>query len=203
MLTDAADEPIATVTPNTAPTDIVMTGGTVAENATPGTVAASLSAVDADPGDTFTFSLVGGDTSLFEIQGDKVVVKSGASLDFETAQSHSLTVEVQDSAGNVYSEQIAIGVTDVVETMTGTNAADTLTGGVGDDVLEGHGGNDMLIGGDGNDTLIGGTGADYLLGGAGDDTMQFGSDAAWSSRYAAYNDTTRGPRQPRRQRPQL
>ena len=43
-----------------APTDIAFSNTSVDENASNGTVVATLSAVDADAGDTFTYALVDG-----------------------------------------------------------------------------------------------------------------------------------------------
>ena len=96
-MTDAGGNSYAedvTVTVNNlmdeAPTDITVGGGSVDENATTGTVVATLSTVDADAGDTFTYALVDGSgipvtDGNFEIVGNEIRVKAGATIDYETA----------------------------------------------------------------------------------------------------------------------
>ena len=61
----------------TAPTDIVVTGGTISDGAAAGTVAATLAALGLDPTDWATFTIMGGSgASFFEIRGDQLVVKT-------------------------------------------------------------------------------------------------------------------------------
>jgi len=99
---------------NEAPTDIVFNGDSVDENSVAGTVVATLSTTDEDSGESFSYAL--NDASgLFEISGDQVVVKVGADIDFESADSHELSVEVTDSAGNMLTENFTINVNDIVE----------------------------------------------------------------------------------------
>ena len=119
---------------NERPTDILVDGGSVAENSAEGVVVAKLTAVDADANDTFTYALKEG-SSQFEIVGDEVRVKAGANIDFESAESHELTVEVSDSAGNTYSEQVTVRVENVNEgptdiQMKGGSVAENSAGGV-------------------------------------------------------------------------
>src|SRR5262245_9181263 len=57
---------------NSAPSDITVAGGSVQENAGAGTVVATLNAVDADAGDSFTYTLVQ-PSNLFEIVGNQLV----------------------------------------------------------------------------------------------------------------------------------
>jgi len=189
--TDTATATVQVDPANGAPTDITLSDTTVAENSPAGIVVGTLSASDPDAGDTFTYAITGGANDKFEIDGDRIVVKDGANLDFETATSHQIDVEVTDSAGGTYSETITIAVDDLNE-MMGGNGNQTLDGGAGDDylyggngkdVLNGNGGNDILDGGNGQDTLNGGDGHDILLGGgskvtlnggAGDDILEGG-----------------------------
>ncbi|CAN7448123.1 beta strand repeat-containing protein [Devosia sp. LjRoot3] len=170
---------IEVVNTTEAPTDILVAGGTVVENAAAGTVVATLSAVDADLGDTFTYSIIAGGAGLFEIVGDQIRVAAGAQVDFETATSHDLTLRVTDGAGAFYEEVVTIGVTNVAPVIIGTNAANTLNGTSeedeifgrnGNDTLSGLAGADKLFGDAGNDRLLGGAGADILDGGVGNDT---------------------------------
>lgn len=170
---------IEVVNTTEAPTDILVAGGTVVENAAAGTVVATLTAVDADLGDTFTYAIIAGGAGLFEIVGDQIRVAAGAQVDFETATSHDLTLRVTDGAGAFYEEVVTIGVTNVAPVIIGTNAANTLNGTSeedeifgrnGNDTLSGLAGADKLFGEAGNDRLLGGAGADVLDGGVGNDT---------------------------------
>ena len=71
---------------------------TIAENSAAGTnVGVAVTATDSD-GDTLTYSLSGTDAGSFEIGANngQIAVKSGTSLDFESKESYSVTVEVKD-----------------------------------------------------------------------------------------------------------
>ena len=58
-----------------------------------------LSTVDADAGDSHTYAITNDPSGFFEIVGDEVRVAAGASIDFETDQSHDITVQTTDAAG--------------------------------------------------------------------------------------------------------
>jgi serralysin len=128
---------------NAAPTGVSLSGNAVEENAAAGTIVGSLSALDADAGDSHSFTVVGGASNLFEIVGNQILVKTGAVLDFEAQKSHTLAIQVADQGGASCDQSVTINVTDVVE--TGTAGADTLTGGAGGDRLAGGAGNDVYI----------------------------------------------------------
>ena len=147
---------------NAAPTGVTLTGGTVEENASAGTVVGTLGALDADSGDTHSFALTGGATQLFELVGSQIRVKDGASLDFESQTSHALTVKVTDQDGLSATQTVTIGITNVVE--TGTAGNDALTGGTGGDRLAGGAGNDTYTVNDAGDIVVelAGQGADHV-----------------------------------------
>ncbi|GBE44027.1 hemolysin, plasmid [bacterium BMS3Bbin10] len=155
----------------------------IAENASAGTLVASLSATDPDAGESFTYAVVGGEASNFEVVGNEILVKAGANIDFEMAQSHDISVEVTDSAGNTYSETVTINVSDVDEgnviidtaeavAISGSASIDAIHGRGGDDVIDGAGGADTLYGDAGNDVIAGGEGNDWISGGAGNDSLR-------------------------------
>ncbi|MEP3418307.1 MAG: cadherin domain-containing protein, partial [Lentilitoribacter sp.] len=100
---------------NAAPVDIDFSNSAVAENASGGTVIATLSTVDADDTDTHTYEIVSDPSGYFEIVGDEIRVKDGANLDFETAPIHEISIQVTDSAGNTFTETMTIDLTDVNE----------------------------------------------------------------------------------------
>ena len=106
-----------------------------------GTTVATLSTVDADAGDSHTYAITNDPSGFFEIVGNEVRVAAGAAIDFETDQSHDITIETTDGAGNTYSEVVTISVNDLNEDPTDI----TLTGGsVDEGAASRHDGRDAL-----------------------------------------------------------
>ncbi|MCB0909923.1 MAG: hypothetical protein KDB63_22735, partial [Nocardioidaceae bacterium] len=151
-----------------------------------GDVVGSLLPVDATVGDTFTYAIVGGDTSLFALNGDQIVVKAGADFQPANGTSHSIDVQVTDSTNNTFTKTITFQVNDDIYapvsggTATGTAADESLFGSSNDDTINGNGGNDFIQagagidnvdGGAGNDTIYGGDANDILHGGSGNDVL--------------------------------
>ncbi len=99
---------------NERPTDIELSNDTVGENDA-GAVVATLFSTDPDAGDTATYSIVEDPSGLFEIVGDELRLKDGATLDHETQDAYEITLSVEDSAGNAYSETVTINVADINE----------------------------------------------------------------------------------------
>lgn len=150
---------------NEAPTDLTLTGGSVAENPANGTVVGTVAGVDPDAGSVFSYALTSDAGGRFAVNAaGQVIVANGALIDYETATSHAITVRVTDQGGLTFDKSFTIGVTNVVgvnltgtagnDTLTGTSESDTLRGADGDDVLDGSRGADTLIGGKGNDTFV-------------------------------------------------
>ncbi len=110
---------------NEAPTNISASSSSVAENAASGTSVATLSATDADAGDTFTYTLVSGtgstDNANFTISGS--TLRTAAVFDFETKSSYSVRVRVTDAGGLTFEKVFTIGVTDVNDAPTNINAS--------------------------------------------------------------------------------
>ncbi|GAB5495479.1 MAG: hypothetical protein Phyf2KO_05590 [Phycisphaerales bacterium] len=101
---------------NEGPSDLSFTGGTVSENAAAGTQVASASVTDVDDGDTHSFELTDDAGGRFEIDADgNIMVAEGASLDYEDASSHEVTVRVTDSEGETYEESLTITIGDLDE----------------------------------------------------------------------------------------
>ncbi|MEL6979362.1 MAG: cadherin domain-containing protein [Pseudomonadota bacterium] len=183
---------------NVTPTDITMTsGGAVAENAGGATVVASFSASDpngAIPSEDATYSIANDPSGHFEISGANLVVKSGASIDFEAATSHNVDIRVTDVNGASYTETFTINVTDVAETISvsgsfvdggvgetqinGSNSADNITGHDSGAVIYGNNGHDTITGGAGDDTIYTGSGRDVVDGGDGSDTIYLDRDGS-------------------------
>ena len=129
---------------NDAPTDITSTINSVAEDAADSTVVATLTTIDVDALDSPTYALTAGDTSLFDISGGNIIVQPGATFDFETSTSHSVTVEVTDAHGATYSETIVIAVTNIDNVITGTAGVDTLAATLESDAIDGLGSTDTV-----------------------------------------------------------
>jgi VCBS repeat-containing protein len=109
------------VVPNQAPTDIVLSSATVAENSAAGTVVGTLSSIDPDAGDTASFTLTNDAGGRFALSGANLVV--AGPLDFETASSLQVGISVTDSAGHTFAKTLTVAVTDVNEAPTVTSGA--------------------------------------------------------------------------------
>ncbi|MGI9489417.1 MAG: DVUA0089 family protein [Geminicoccaceae bacterium] len=137
------------------------------------TVIASVQTVDADSGDTASYSLVDDDGGRYSIDssGD---VRLEVSHDGSSVANDEITIRTTDSGGESYEE--------IVDISLGSTGDDTLAGGAGSDVLHGLSGSDTLNGGAGDDTLLGGDGADLfiLLQGQGNDAISGGAGGGWT-----------------------
>ena len=78
-----------------------------------------MSNTDPDSGDTFTYSLVSGsgDTDNASFTVDGTSLKTAVSLDYETKNSYSIRLNVNDGA-NDYAKSFTITITDVNESPT-------------------------------------------------------------------------------------
>lgn len=113
--TDAANFTMTAV--NDDPTDITLTGNSVAENQPAGTQVGTLSTADVDPGDTFTYTLVAGtgsgDNASFTISGNRLL--TNAVFDYETKSTYNIRIRTTDSGSGTYEEAFTISVTNVNE----------------------------------------------------------------------------------------
>ncbi|WP_236344901.1 cadherin domain-containing protein [Paenibacillus plantiphilus] len=105
---------------NSAPTNMSLSPGQVAENQAPGTSAGTLSTTDADAGETFSYQLVSGtgdtDNAQFTISSNDL--RTASSFNYESKSSYSIRVRVTDSASNTYDKQFTVSVTNVNEAPT-------------------------------------------------------------------------------------
>jgi Ca2+-binding RTX toxin-like protein len=165
---------------NEAPSVFDLSCDKVLDGAPDGTVVGTVIAADPDAGDTLTYALTDNADGRFAIDPNTgvITVADGASLDYQTATEHSITVTVTDAGGLSDSAAYLIAVeldTSGDDIVTGDDGDNLISGGLGDDRISGLGGNDQLLGDDGNDELDGGDGDDVLAGGAGNDLLVGGN----------------------------
>jgi Ca2+-binding RTX toxin-like protein len=168
---------------NHAPTNATLSGSSIAENSTNGTVVGTVTGIDPDAGAVLSYSLTDNAGGRFAINAatGQITVANGALLDYETATSHDVAVRIVDQGGLSFDKVFTLTVTDVAgttqsgtsaaDTLIGTNEGDALNGLGGNDTLNGLGGNDVLDGGAGNDTMNGGTGNDIYIVDSSDDVV--------------------------------
>ncbi|MCK8044819.1 DUF4856 domain-containing protein [Shewanella sp. 1CM18E] len=101
---------------NSTPTDVVLSDVTVDEN-TANAVVGTLSAVDADSGDTHTFTVAG---DQFVIEGNTLQLADGLVLDADGAESLELEAEltVTDNNNASFTKTVTITINDVMDRYT-------------------------------------------------------------------------------------
>ncbi|NLF72389.1 MAG: cadherin repeat domain-containing protein, partial [Candidatus Anammoximicrobium sp.] len=115
---------------NLAPTDLMLSAASVAENQAIGTAVGTFTTTDGEaPAAPFTYTLVvgtgDGDNGSFTISGNQL--KTAAEFDFETKNSYSIRVRTTDAGGLWYEEACTVTVLDVDDiapTVTINQAAD-------------------------------------------------------------------------------
>ena len=116
---------------------VTVTGGlTTPELATTGTVVATAAAIDPDAASAVSYALTDNAGGRFAINATTgvITVANGNLLDFEQANSHSVTVQATSNDGSTSTSMVNIAVTDVSpETIVGTAAAETFVAGAGVD----------------------------------------------------------------------
>ncbi|NML96221.1 family 16 glycosylhydrolase [Novosphingobium olei] len=134
------------VTGNSAPTKIAVSELAIDENAAPGDIVGTLSAIDPDAGDKITFKLLDSGGGAFAIKGNDIVL--AGSLDYEARASYPIKVQATDSAGNALVATFTVTVNDVIigDTFQGTSGADDFQYNPGwtFDRIDGLGGDDTL-----------------------------------------------------------
>jgi Ca2+-binding RTX toxin-like protein len=188
------------------PSDSNPAPNSIAEGAADGTPVGITAAAIDSAGRPYTFSLSYDAEGRFAIDPSTgvVTVANGGLLDYETATSQFIVIQVSDGTltktqGFIISVSNVPGVTitgtsagdiiDATHTITGspfpTSEEDTINGVGGNDTINGLGGNDLINGGTGADTMIGGTGNDiYVVDNIGDVVVENpneGSDTVQSS----------------------
>lgn len=121
---------VLTVVSNVAPTNIRLSKATVAENQAPGKVVGTLSTVDANAGDTFTYRLVSGTGSTnnasFAIIGNQLQTR--VPFNFEVKKSYSIRVRASDRGGRYFEKAFTISVTNINESPKGVKISASTIG---------------------------------------------------------------------------
>lgn len=98
---------------NEAPVNLTLSASSVDENTATPVAVGTLSGVDDDGGESFTYSIVGGaDQASFQTVGNSLQFKAGTTLDFETKNSYSVTVRATDHGGLSFDKAFNVGVAD-------------------------------------------------------------------------------------------
>ncbi len=112
---------------NEAPTNLNLSATTINENNTAGATIGTLSSVDPDAGNTFTYSLVTGtgstDNASFTVAGSNLNVNS--SLNFEAKSSYSIRLRTTDQGGLTFDRTFNITVNDLNEAPTAITLSST------------------------------------------------------------------------------
>ncbi|MBU6339714.1 MAG: cadherin-like domain-containing protein, partial [Rickettsiales bacterium] len=116
---------------NDAPTDITLSNSSVSENSA-GVVIGNLATSDVDLGDSFTYTV---NDSRFEVVGNQLKLKSGVSLDYESASTVALRVTTTDAGGLSFNKDFTINVNNVNEaptniTLSNSSVNENVRGGV-------------------------------------------------------------------------
>ncbi|QYO63946.1 cadherin repeat domain-containing protein [Leptolyngbya sp. 7M] len=105
---------------NAAPTNLNLTPANVNENVDPNTLVGTLSTVDPNPGNTFTYALVAGagdtDNNTFTISGNQLRIK--ISPNFEQKSTYSIRVRTTDQGGLNFERSLTININDLNEAPT-------------------------------------------------------------------------------------
>ena len=109
---------------NDAPTDLLLSTTTFPENSPAATVIANLTTLDADTGDSHTYTVSGVHADSFNIVGSDLL--SVGTFDFESRTAYQIIITTTDTSGASRSEAVELKVTDLKEYSTGNRATDSL-----------------------------------------------------------------------------
>jgi len=129
-LSATATKNVSITQANSAPTDVSLSGSSVAENSSIGTTVGTLTATDPDSDDAFAYSLVTGygDNASFTIETLtplSAALKLAVSPDYEVKNSYSIRIHATDIAGAAYDKDFTISISNVNEAPTITSGDTT------------------------------------------------------------------------------
>ncbi|HEY9659758.1 MAG TPA: cadherin repeat domain-containing protein, partial [Allocoleopsis sp.] len=113
----------------TDPRDIILNPSAIDENVPATTLVGTLTTVDPDQGDTFTYALVTGtgstDNAAFTLTTDGKL-SINASPDFEQKSSYSIRVRTTDAGNRTFEKILTVSINDLPETPGSTDPRDIL-----------------------------------------------------------------------------
>ena len=92
---------------NDNPLDIILSSQKI-QGAFDGAIVGTLSTMDEDLNDAFTFTLSGTDAEKFEIIDGQLKLKTGISADYEKQNTYSVTITSEDSGGGTVSSTFSL-----------------------------------------------------------------------------------------------
>lgn len=92
---------------------VAITGLTISEDAASGTAVGVLSV--ANGSGVYTFSITDDPDNKFTLNGDGVTLETDATLDYETATSHSVTITADNGVADPIERVFSVSVLDVFE----------------------------------------------------------------------------------------
>jgi len=105
---------------NNNPTDIILSKSSIDENKPITSEIGTISTIDEDSGDTFTYSLVPGngdeDNDIFYISDN--IIQSNVSFNYESKNSFKIRLQTKDNSGATLSKSFVILINDVNEIPT-------------------------------------------------------------------------------------
>lgn len=99
---------------NEAPSDILLTSDSIRENQAVNSLVATLSTVDQDAGQSFSYSfsnVPGNDNANFNLVGN--TLRGAVPFDFETRDVYFIYIQTNDLNGGLFTKQLTIRVTDI------------------------------------------------------------------------------------------
>jgi VCBS repeat-containing protein len=108
----AQDFTVTVTNLNEAPTTLLCSDTRVAENSLDGTLLGTLSTVDPDANERFTYKLLDDASGRFRIVGNALYVANGSALNYEADTSHVISVQTTDAGRNRLTVKFTITVTD-------------------------------------------------------------------------------------------
>mgnify|MGYP006072755457 CR=1 FL=1 len=105
---------------NDAPTGLSLSNNQIDENQLPNATIGSLTAIDTDANDTFTYSFVtgagGSDNSAFNLSGN--VLRANTAFNFETKSIYNIRLQVSDMTNNLFVDTFKITINDINDAPT-------------------------------------------------------------------------------------
>ena len=110
----------------TTPPGLLISNSSIAENSPINALVGALTPDDGNTSATHTFTLLDSAGGRFKLVGNQLQVATGTLLDYESATSHNITVQVSSTGGPTYQTTLTISLVNVNE-ITGFDVQKGLT----------------------------------------------------------------------------